>query len=346
MKNDSKNDLAEQSVCACICLLCVYILLKYAVVFLLPFIIALCVGIIVYPLSVKMAKLTHLPRKLCAALLLILFILGFGYGLFFCSMMLIKEARLLLTRISDTSDPIGVNVRHILDTLESLLQKLPFVSAEESSDTIALWCSAYFKQTVSSLCTSLISSVGRIASAMPKLIISVLLTIIACFYTSFDLDKIKEFFFSLLQKGKSKAFLGRFSFALKAYAKAYLLLFVITFFELLIGLFILRRQYAFILALLIAAIDILPVFGAGVVLIPWAIFLFISKQYSLGCGILILYGTVTVIRQIAEPRLVGKELGIHPLASLFCMFAGLKLFGFVGILFAPMVAIIVKEMLK
>jgi hypothetical protein len=111
--------------------------------------------------------------------------------------------------------------------------------------------------------SSLIASVGRIATAMPKLMISILLTIIACFYTSFDLDKIKNFFFSFIQKGRSKAILGRLSFALKAYAKAYLLLFVLTFFELLIGLLILRRPYAFILALIIAAIDILPVFGAG-----------------------------------------------------------------------------------
>ena len=346
MNTDSKNKFAERSICASICLLCAYILFKYAFGLLLPFLIALCVGSIVYPLSVKAAKLTRLPRKLCAALLLILFFAGFGYCLFFGSVMLIKEVRLLLVRISDTSDPIGVNVRYILDTLESIYTKLPFVTADESSDTLGLWLSAYLKQAVSSLCSSLIASVGRIATAMPKLMISILLTIIACFYTSFDLNKIKDFFFSLIQKGRSKAILGRFSFALKAYAKAYLLLFVLTFFELLIGLLILRRPYAFILALIIAAIDILPVFGAGAILIPWAIFLFISKQYSLGCGILILYGTVTVIRQVAEPHLVGKGLGIHPLASLFCIFACLKLFGFLGVLFAPMVAIVVKEILK
>ncbi len=346
MKNDPKSISMERCIFIFIALLFAYLLLKYAVGILLPFLIALCVGAIVYPLSLKFAKFTRLPRKLCAAFLLLLFLAGIGFSLFFASITLVKEVRSLVARIWDPSDPIGVSVRYMLDSLGIIFEEIPFVTTEGSSDTAAQWLSASIKQTVSSLCASLTSSVGRVAAAMPKFIISILMTVIACFYTSFDLDKIKEFLFSLVNKNKAKGILELISFALKAYVKAYFLLFILTFFEVLIGLLILRRPYAFIIALLVATVDILPIFGAGTILIPWAIFLFISKQYSIGCGILILYGTVTVIRQIAESHLVGKGLGIHPLASLFCMFAGLKLFGVLGLLLAPIATIIVKEMLS
>ena len=134
--------------------------------------------------------------------------------------------------------------------------------------------------------------------------------------------------------------------ALKSYAKAYLLIMLLTFCEVFVGLLIMRRRYAFILAFLIAVVDILPIFGAGTVIIPWAVFELITKDTRTGLGLLILYGVVTIIRQIAEPKIVGESLGIHPLATLVAMFAGLKLFGFVGVLFAPMVAIVVKEILK
>lgn len=331
MKYNSKY-CAKKWIHLSVFLFSAYFLLRYAAGILFPFIIALCVGAIVYPLSQKLSKLTHLPRKLCAVFILLLFLALIGFFIFFASVMLIKELRLLAARVSDESDPIGMNVRYIFEAM-----------SDPASDKIASVLSDSLKQMILSLFSSVSSLAARVASAAPRVIITVVITVTSCFYTSFDLDKIKELSFSLFKKNIAKDILQKISFALKAYAKAYLFLFIMTFFEILTGLLILRRPYAFLVALLIAAVDILPVFGAGSVLIPWTVFLFISKQYSIGCGILILYGTVTVIRQIAEPHLVGKGLRIHPLSSLFFMYAGFKLLGVKGLIIAPALALIAKE---
>ena len=130
---------------------------------------------------------------------------------------------------------------------------------------------------------------------------------------------------------------------MRCYAKAYLLLFLLTFVEVLCGLLILRRPYAFLVAFVIATVDILPVLGTGTVLIPWAVILLLSGQYRTGLGLLILYGVVTVVRQIAEPHLIGGTLGIHPLATLFFLFVGVRLFGFAGVLLAPLAALLFRE---
>ena len=70
------------------------------------------------------------------------------------------------------------------------------------------------------------------------------------------------------------------------------------------------------LALCIAVFDILPVLGTGGVLLPWAAILFIMKEHGLAVGILILYLVILVVRNMVEPRIVGKQIGLHPLATL------------------------------
>lgn len=113
------------------------------------------------------------------------------------------------------------------------------------------------------------------------------------------------------------------------------MLFLLTFAELSIGFLILRIPYAILLGLAITLFDILPVLGTGGFLLPWAAILFLIKNTPLAVGILVLYLIITVVRNIMEPRLVGKQIGLHPLATLMAMFLGLKLVGIVGMFLFP-----------
>ena len=121
---------------------------------------------------------------------------------------------------------------------------------------------------------------------------------------------------------------------------------LLTFVEVFVGLLTIGTRYAFLLAAVVAIVDILPVFGAGTVLIPWAVVSLLMKDYQTGMGLLALYGVITIVRQVAEPRIVGESLGIHPLATLVAMFTGLSLFGLTGMLLGPFVVMIAKEMLE
>ena len=128
------------------------------------------------------------------------------------------------------------------------------------------------------------------------------------------------------------------------YIKAYFLIMVLTFCEMLLGLSILGVDYAFIMAIVISVIDILPILGSGTVLIPWAIFAFLTSNTPLGVGLLILYAATLVVRQFAEPKIVGGAIGIHPLATLASVYIGLKFLGFLGIFIGPMTALLLREM--
>ena len=129
----------------------------------------------------------------------------------------------------------------------------------------------------------------------------------------------------------------------KQYLRACLLLGGLTFLQMFIGLAVLGVPYAFLLALLIAAVDFLPLLGTGIILIPWAAVCFLLGQVKLGVGLLVLYGVSSVVRQVLEPKLIGDGLGLHPLLSLISMYAGLRLFGVWGMILAPLAAAGVKS---
>lgn len=126
--------------------------------------------------------------------------------------------------------------------------------------------------------------------------------------------------------------------------KSYSIIMSITFVELSIGLSILKISNPFLIALAISVFDILPILGAGGVLLPWAIFSLILGNVPLGIGLFILYGVIMVVRQVIEPKIVGQQIGLHPIATLLCMFIGAKLLGVIGLFLFPITATIIKGM--
>ena len=84
--------------------------------------------------------------------------------------------------------------------------------------------------------------------------------------------------------------------------------------------------------------------GTGTVLIPWALYMLITGNVGFAIGLGILYGVVTVLRQVIEPKLVANQVGFPAIISIMAMFIGAKLFGAFGIIILPLTVIILKLM--
>ena len=121
---------------------------------------------------------------------------------------------------------------------------------------------------------------------------------------------------------------------------------LITFAITLFGLLILGVNGAFVIALLIALLDILPIIGVGTVLIPWSIIGFAIGNHKLGIGLLALFAVNSVVRELLEPRIVGKSLNIHPLLMLALIYVGYALFGLQGLLMIPVIAVLIGFFIK
>ena len=128
------------------------------------------------------------------------------------------------------------------------------------------------------------------------------------------------------------------------YLKQFVLILFITFMEVFIGLVFIGFENAAVIAALIAVFDILPIVGSGMVLLPWTVFTLIQGDIKRGIGLLLLYLFVVIARQVIEPRIVSKRVGLHPLSTLLFMWLGLKLFGGVGMLALPICVLILKDL--
>ena len=196
------------------------------------------------------------------------------------------------------------------------------------------------QNTVTTLSRRVVGWLGGLASSLPSIIFTLTFTVLSTIFFLQDYAGITGFVVRSLPGRLLRPIVESKRYLLGAVQKvlfAYFCIMLITFGEIALGLWLLRVPYFAAIAFAIALLDILPFIGSGLFLIPWGLYhLLISRQLALGAGLLLLYAVVTVVRMWIEPKIVGGRIGLHPLATLTAMYAGLKLFGFWGLLLAPL----------
>lgn len=210
---------------------------------------------------------------------------------------------------------------------------IPFVN--RLSDTLnSNYLSRYFEKNIISFLNEIPIKIASLttnfALILPEIFMTFVVSIISSFFICIDYEKIINSFCTILPssiytkiiKIKSSIIITVFKIL-----KCYFLIFAITYIELFLGLWLLNVKYSAAVALIIAAVDILPFIGTGLVLIPWSVIALVSGKIPFAIGIFALYLIITLIRNIIEPKIIGKNIGIHPLIALFSMYIGLKLGG-------------------
>lgn len=128
--------------------------------------------------------------------------------------------------------------------------------------------------------------------------------------------------------------------ALFGFVKAQATLISITTVIILIGLLILRIDYAITIALVTGIVDIIPYLGTGAVFVPWIIYEAIAGDMATAIGLGVLYIVVLVQRQVMEPKILSSSIGLDPLATLIALFVGFKTIGFLGLIVGPVVLVV------
>lgn len=134
--------------------------------------------------------------------------------------------------------------------------------------------------------------------------------------------------------------------ALLGWLKAQVKLMGITFLILTLGLILLRIPYAPLWAAVIALVDAVPVLGTGTVLLPWILVSFLQGAGARAVGLLGIYTVASLARSIMEPKLLGSQLGLDPLVTLLVVYVGIQLWGLIGIILAPVLAVAAAQLLR
>ncbi len=198
-----------------------------------------------------------------------------------------------------------------------------------------------------------IGGIISVAQQIPSIIVAVLISIIACFFITSDYDNFTGVIKGMLSE-EHEAKLIRVKHiifnVLGKWCKSYAAILFITFCEISAGLWILKTcgaykgNYILIISFCTAMLDILPVFGTGTVMVPWALISLFTHKIGLAIGLAIIYVIIFVVRQVLEPRLVSMNVGMHPVITLAAMYLGLQIFGFLGLIIVPISLVIIKTL--
>ena len=325
----------------------VILLAKYAWEYLTPFVIAFIVSFCLKPLVNKINVYFKIKRSVAAMLCVSAFYIATGAVISLTGVQIVLFIRNLFYTLPEyyTAEvaPVIAEILHDMQRFMETFDPGITAMAEEyivnALEQMGGW--------VSSLSVNMLSKISGWITGVPGLFIKTLITIIATFFISIDYYEITLFiakqldtkWISLLYDAEEYA-----KTALVQYIRSYSLILFITFCEIALGLWLLRVKHAAIIALLISVFDILPAVGTGGVIIPWGIIALILGDIPLGIGMLALYLIVTVVRNTLEPKIVGEQVGLHPVATLMSMFLGSKLLGIVGLFGFPIGLVILTKL--
>ena len=316
----------------------IYGALKYALPLFMPFVIAFVIAFLLKTPINWLSKKLHIGRRPVAVVVLILAYVVVGTLLTLAGSRLVVQVSVWFAELPRLYrayiEPAAADVSHWLDEFSGGLS--PAVAAFFAAASESL--SRSVSGLISSISSGAISFLSSLATRVPLFLVGLFLVIIASFFLVVDYYKVTAFLLGQLSaKAQHRLALVR-DFAINVlwkFGRAYFILLSLTFVEVSVGLLILRVPNAFLIAFFTAILDILPVLGTGAIMVPWMLYSFFTGNIGLGVGLAILYGFIAVVRQIVEPRVVGRQIGLYPLLTLVSMFIGARLFGFWGLLGLP-----------
>lgn len=311
--------------------------------FLMPFVLGLVTALIAEK-AVRFLQKKGVCRTISAVLCVLAFDVLLGLGLFFLIKVLFSELNGLVRRLPSLAAEIAPMLMKLKNTLLRIASKFPDgIGTGLRSGISELFQSGSGK----SVYEGLFSFASGLLQKAPGIVLFCATSVISGFFVSAELPCIAEFLQKKLPPAKTEKLRAgscRLRQTLGKWLIAQAKLMGITFLLLTAGFLLLRTDYPLLTAMLVTLVDALPVLGTGCILIPWGILAFLRQKTFFAGGLLILYALSALTRQVLEPRLVGRQLGLNPLVTLMAMYVGFGLIGVAGMIVFPIGAILLRQL--
>ncbi len=328
------------------CFLLAWAAVRYLLPLTMPFLLGTALALIAEPAVSRLTNGLRWKRGLATAigmtgvlvLLLALLVLLTSF--------LLRELGALAGILPDLSNTARQGMGLLQDFLLGLVSRTPAgVRPVLTESVLRLFGSG------NSLMNRMVAAVSAMASGIllrvPDGALSAATAILSAYMISTRLPRIRAFFHTRLPKAvytKAIPAWQRMKEVITGWLKAQVKLSCVSCAMLIVGFLLLRIPYAPLWGMLTSLVDALPVLGTGTVLLPWALVCLLQGNTFLAIGLLGLYAAVSVTRSALEPRLVGKQLGIDPLVTLVALYLGYQLWGLLGMLLSPLLAVAVTEL--
>lgn len=331
--------------------------LPYAAALMLPFIIGYVISLAASPLVKLLKKRLKIPYKVGAAITVLILLSLVTLAVIFLVGLISDFSGALVDNWDDLYSSFTDYMKEAMDSLERFSDSLPFdffEVASKSFDGLEIKSDGGFDlgkslaNVLSPVAGSLADGTISVVKSLPEALIFVVMLILSTYFFTGSREKMRAFYerhASPSVREKMRLIKTECFGALFGYLKAQVILSGITAAELFLGFMLLDVRHAFLIAIITAFIDMLPVFGAGTVLIPWAIInLLTGGGLFFTIGMLVLYVICLSVRNLLQPKVLSQNIGLNSIATLITIWLGYKLYGFLGMILVPVGALLVYKL--
>jgi len=313
--------------------------------FFMPFVIGWIISLIANPMVHFLEKKVKIHRKHSSAIILILVIVAIIGIAALIITLLVKETRSLMDDMPLIIESIKGQFDKMRLSILVFSQTLP-KNIQDMINNLIAGVGNYASNITGQIELPTMSTAGNFARNVAEGFLGFIVIILSAYFFAAGKNELSANIKKHVPETVTNYWnliIDNFKAAFGGYFKAqFKIMFVITII-LFVGFEILRVGYSFLFAFGIAFLDVLPVFGTGAVLWPWAIIDVISGNYFRAIGLVVLYLICQVVKQILQPKMVGDSIGLHPLATLFFMFIGYRFYGVFGMIIGiPIGMVLVK----
>ena len=328
-----------------ILLLCIFLLPRF-LVFFMPFVIGWIISCIANPPVAFLERKLKIRRKAGTVVVIVCVIAAVTGIIYGAGVVLFRQISGFISEIP----AMWLAVQADFDNLGRLISRYVDISMPKFADGISDIGAAIsdgIKNLTNNLDFSAFEGMGSMVGSIASVIISIIMCMLSAYFFIADREWVSNALEKYMPKSishKFDVFVNSIKQAVGGYFKAQLRIEVWMYLLLVIGFTLLNVKYAILIALLAAFLDILPFFGTGIVLVPWAVVSVVGGNYIKALGFLVIWGVGQLFRQLIQPKIMGDSIGMEPIPTLFLLFIGYKIAGVGGMLLAVPIGIIVVNM--
>lgn len=316
--------------------------------FFMPFVIGWFISYIASPLVNWLENKVRMRRKLGSGLIIVAVLAVICALLYLVGNVLVHEISDLVRNMPNMYQDLEAGFEKIGNSFQGVLSMVP-ASVQEGWAEMTSDLDRTMGELMGKLSDPTVSAVGNFAKKIPNIFISTIVTFISAYFFIAERNEVIAWSKKVAPDPlveRMTIVMDNLKYAVGGYFKAQFKIMVVVYCLLVAGFLILKVNFCFLLALLIAFLDFLPFFGTGTALLPWMVYKILVGNYKMAVGLLILYGVTQLVRQLIQPKLVGDSMGLKPLVTLVLLYIGYKAGGVIAMIFAVPVGLIVINLYK
>ncbi len=319
---------------AILAVLFTFLLLPKILGFFMPFVIGWIVAMIANPLVKFLEKRVRLLRKHSSAIIIVVVVAAIVGAIYLIIAVLVREVKSLSSDLPNIFTQVEQQLENLSERVKDISGSLP-ASLQRMIDNLINGISSNITNFNTDENMLTLSTAGNFAKDIAEVFLMVIVTILSAYFFIARRDELVAGLKKNMPNSLNSGWLiiyENFKTAVGGYFKAQFKIMFIIIAIMFIGFEILGVGYSFLLAFGIALLDLLPVFGTGAILWPWALIDMLMGNYVRAIGLVVIYLICQIVKQILQPKMVGDSIGISPLATLVFMYIGYRFYGVLGMI--------------